>query len=306
MAVDTEVAVVTLLDLPIELLCSVLDTLFGCASSHNFESICDAASTCRLLHTAAADNALWERIAVRCGAYSWSLLRMGVVLPMGSDPHPPGMWRAEVLRARSMAFGLLEAATDAASTMASAAAEVMPSTSARCGPTVVTSASRYTATPGLKRSEYCTAVQGASRLLVEPKPAAESDANKERRADWAAELAWSFLSDWLRSRLPTREPLRALVLADALSSCNSSAGEAIRLRWASQVRMRPGTLERSVELHVYSFSEKRDCRGFRGRDDCTTLSASVGELLHQPSHPIWRTLARGLGMEITGLVLRCE
>jgi hypothetical protein len=112
------------------------------------------------------------------------------------------------------------------------------------------------------------------------------------------------LFDWLRSRLPTREPLRALVIADALNNgWHSATG---RLEWAKQVRMQPAALERTVELHIYSFSEKRDCRGFRARDDRTTLSGSVGELLHQLSHPIWKALARGIGMEVTGLVLRCE
>eukprot|EP00967_Tisochrysis_lutea_P044330 scaffold53724_cov36-Tisochrysis_lutea.AAC.3 len=283
-----------LLALPCEIISAILDTAFGPAGAFDFAAIGCAGATCRALHVATCDEGLWRRIALKCGADKWSSLALTLaphyhrVSPLAST------WREEVLSRRRQAFGLLTTATDAAAAVISVAANAMPSASTHPGPVVITSDARFTPTPGLKRAEYCAAVQSVQDLLM------SCD-------DCKADLAWSFLFDWLHSRVPTKEPLRALVIADVILGVSHPGTQpASRLDYKREVSMRSEALERVVELHVFSFSQRRDCRGFRARDERTILSASIAQLLNDQTNEIWSALARGVMLEVTNMVLRCD
>ena len=53
-----------------------------------------------------------------------------------------------------------------------------------------------------------------------------------------------------------------------------------------------------VDVMVHAFSQRRDCRGFRARDDLTTLSEPLGVLAASPQHQLWEVLDRGAVNEV--------
>ena len=72
-----------------------------------------------------------------------------------------------------------------------------------------------------------------------------------------------WVADWLLCPQAISEPLRALALCHAARSSKPSSLASLL------AAVPPRTLSRTVELRVSSFSEKRDCRGFRAR--CVSL-----------------------------------
>ena len=62
--------------------------------------------------------------------------------------------------------------------------------------------------------------------------------------------------------------------------------------------MPAGCLQAHIEVKRYSWSQARDCRGFRARDDLTTLSEPLGVLAASPQHQLWEVLDRGAVNEV--------
>lgn len=102
-------------------------------------------------------------------------------------------------------------------------------------------------------------------------------------------IALSDLRDWLATRSASAQPLRLLAVLFLLFRSVAN-----RL-CAPPALAEPG---RRVSLKFYTFSQRRDCRGFRARDDVHSLSASLSELAAQPEHALWRTLDRGVVNEV--------
>ena len=66
---------------------------------------------------------------------------------------------------------------------------------------------------------------------------------------------------------------------------------------------RPMAKAWTIRLKIASFSQLRDCRGFRARDDVAYVDASLAKLLEMPAHPLWKALERGTVNEVRGLYL---
>merc|ERR1712060_48307 len=100
--------------------------------------------------------------------------------------------------------------------------------------------------------------------------------------------------EWLQSAAAER-PLRALAVVAAIRSAHEKVCEDAGLRDA--------LMKRRVALHISSFSQRRDCRGFRARDEVRTISGDCWTLLLQPDHLFWSALERGVRNEVRDLQL---
>ncbi|EOD15981.1 hypothetical protein EMIHUDRAFT_464373 [Emiliania huxleyi CCMP1516] len=183
-------------------------------------------------------------------------------------------WREAVLGAREAAC---ERLTDASAGVAVCALPIRVASPSRDAPVV--SMSSCAAPLGVKQRHFDEAVERLGACLFDG-----------YTRPWVA--------DWLLRPQAISEPLRALALCHAARSSKPSSLASLL------AAVPPRTLSRTVELRVSSFSEKRDCRGFRARDERKTLTASVLELaLSEDRHPIWATLRRGVVMEVRDLTL---
>ena len=123
----------------------------------------------------------------------------------------------------------------------------------------------------------------------------------------AGELSHEDVADWLcRSCEPVMQ-LAALGALRARAGVGAAAGE-----WRgvlvsegafapSLLPPRPAltrALAARVDVMVHAFSQRRDCRGFRARDDLTTLSEPLGVLAASPQHQLWEVLDRGAVNEV--------
>ena len=63
-------------------------------------------------------------------------------------------------------------------------------------------------------------------------------------------------------------------------------------------------LPQKLEIKRYTWSQLRDCRGFRARDDVMVRRATLRELAMDDTHEIWGVLARGVRFEVQRVVLR--
>lgn len=62
-----------------------------------------------------------------------------------------------------------------------------------------------------------------------------------------------------------------------------------------------------LEVKIYTWSQLRDCRGFRARNDVTVRRATLCELLtHEHADEVWRVLDRGTIHEVQRITIREE
>ena len=122
--------------------------------------------------------------------------------------------------------------------------------------------------------------------------------------------------DWLRTREAGRQPLRCLAILlllhgwELLMDSGQASGCSAPRNPAAYRRLRgapwaPSALRRDVVLRWRTWSQARDCRGFRARDDVHTRTASLFELSQQPDHEFWRVLRRGVTAEVRSLEVVC-
>ena len=131
------------------------------------------------------------------------------------------------------------------------------------------------------------------------------------------------LIDWLRTTAAQQRPLLCLTILAVLqeeapqrwlaacedvvreldSDDESSHRKAAARKHLQCPRSLPLSLQCEVTLRWSTWSQLRDCRGFRARDDRHRRSATLLQLLQQPEAEVWRVLARGEGHEISKLSL---
>jgi hypothetical protein len=128
--------------------------------------------------------------------------------------------------------------------------------------------------------------------------------------------ASSGLIDWLRTSAATRHPLRSLAVLVSLhalaypklgcSEAVSGAAErraAVLHQLAFLSRAPPPSLRKVVTVEWSTWSQLRDCRGFRARDDLHRSTASLQELCDHPEAQLWAVLERGECHEVRELRL---
>lgn len=131
------------------------------------------------------------------------------------------------------------------------------------------------------------------------------------------------LIDWLRTAAAQKQPLLCLSILAALQEeapqrwlavcedvvrdvreVNSYDERKAAAREHLQFpRSLPSSLRGEITLRWSTWSQLRDCRGFRARDDRHRRSATLLQLLQQPEAEVWSVLARGEGHEISKLSL---
>jgi hypothetical protein len=130
----------------------------------------------------------------------------------------------------------------------------------------------------------------------------------------------NLLVDWLHTTEASSRPLLCLAVVAALESgdrwesprgthADGERGPAglepppIRQLLSSQLHLMPRALRlpRTVWVKWHTWSNLRDCRGFRARDDLHRGSEALSTLAAEPSHEIWGVLARGVTKEVRDL-----
>ena len=62
-------------------------------------------------------------------------------------------------------------------------------------------------------------------------------------------------------------------------------------------------LSSRIEVKSYTWSQLRDCRGFRARDDVHIRHVTLRELAIDDSHEVWGVLARGVKYEVQRITI---
>lgn len=141
-----------------------------------------------------------------------------------------------------------------------------------------------------------------------------------------------FLVEWLRTREAERRPVGCLAVLAALQDgaaqewglpahecastadapaavlvqSDASARQTAREKLLSSPWSPPPSLLNQVVLRWSTWSQLRDCRGFRARDDKHRRAASLLELCQQPDAEVWTVVARGEGNDVRELRLSAQ
>lgn len=135
-----------------------------------------------------------------------------------------------------------------------------------------------------------------------------------------------WLTDWLRTGAAQQRPLLCLAILAVmqkeapqrwLAPCEADQEfeaedkcswrkTAARKHLLESPWSPPPSLQCQVTLRWDTWSQLRDCRGFRARDDRHRRSATLLELCQKPEADFWAVLARGEGHEISKLRLHSE
>ena len=109
---------------------------------------------------------------------------------------------------------------------------------------------------------------------------------------------------WLREDAPDADALTQLVVLSALRArIHKDVGAvalAVQLLWLDPPR---SWLASRIEVKIYTWSQLRDCRGFRARDDVHTRHVTLRELAMDDSHEVWGLLARGVKYEVQRITI---
>lgn len=122
-------------------------------------------------------------------------------------------------------------------------------------------------------------------------------------------VSFGDLADFLLSAAATREPVHCAGLLFVLHFMQTSPVEFsqalapgradARRRLAAASRCgAPPALRASIVVKYSTWSQSRDCRGFRARDDIHRVQAPLLTLSEQPEHELWRVLERGAINEV--------
>ena len=116
--------------------------------------------------------------------------------------------------------------------------------------------------------------------------------------------------DWLRTREAARSPVRALAVLATLhdmqfntieltskymsaAACDDARRRLLEEPWAP-----PASLGQRIAIKWSTWSQLRDCRGFRARDDVHRRTDTLLALSRQPEHEIWSVIRRGVANEV--------
>ena len=128
-------------------------------------------------------------------------------------------------------------------------------------------------------------------------------------------IAPADLVDWFHSGAADHQPIRGLALLGALHqlSCDvDGKGDARpdpaldRAKAAALQDLTGGSLtslRQQVVIKYSTWSQGRDCRGFRSRDDVHRLRANLRTLGEEPEHPSWEVLVRGIINEVRTITI---
>lgn len=133
----------------------------------------------------------------------------------------------------------------------------------------------------------------------------------------AQDVAPDDLVDYLTSSDAAEQPIRCLALIDVLhrrSGSDDSTGLGTAKRAALQQLAEAcgcsdepsggsesvgcPSLRRRVIVKYFTWSQARDCRGFRARDEVHRINVGLHTLLAQPDHRAWNVLSRGVVNEV--------
>ena len=65
-------------------------------------------------------------------------------------------------------------------------------------------------------------------------------------------------------------------------------------------------LSRRIVVKYWTWSQSRDCRGFRAKDDVHRITADLRTLCKQREHAAWAVLARGVVNEVRHIRIQAE
>lgn len=109
----------------------------------------------------------------------------------------------------------------------------------------------------------------------------------------ATEVSSRDVTEWMASKDGASDPLRQLAMISALHTYEKADIVSRLLRHAC-----PHLAAVTLSLRYYTWSQLRDCRGFRARDDMHILGENLLLLALSPTHEIWRVFHRGPVNEI--------
>lgn len=125
--------------------------------------------------------------------------------------------------------------------------------------------------------------------------------------------------DYITDPAACAQPMRCLALLDALRrTCESDNGSpgarlknarALEQLHAACAKTTSGgcpVLSRSIVVKYFTWSQARDCRGFRAQDDVHRITADLRTLCRHPEHAAWSVLARGVVNEVRHIRIHAE
>lgn len=274
------------------------DCAAGVLSCLAITDVCSMACTSRSLRATCSDAIVWEHMAIargmilRCDRRSFRSAWDSAMQAVALVPH------------LTETFAAQDQCTPTVS-MLSASSPVV--------------CSSPLSTVSVARSSYWTGISGEQ--FIDGVRAFQASF---RAAD-TTRLHPMHLVDWLHTPAAHSEPLRCLAILAALQdekkwrpvldSSSSSASCAYPEQGPDRAREPPAVeaVRRLLDDQAFSrtpatiwikwhtWSNLRDCRGFRARDDVHRRTAGLQELACQADHVIWRILARGITQEVRDL-----
>ena len=105
---------------------------------------------------------------------------------------------------------------------------------------------------------------------------------------------------WIEQAILPRETVSVLAMISMLRAY----GGCMKTIVLHEPKLQAALSRSRVVVRVYSFSQLRDCRGFRARDDMLSIDADLYTLVALPSeHEVWRIIERGTKHEVREILL---
>uniref|UniRef100_A0A7S0P4W7 F-box domain-containing protein n=1 Tax=Calcidiscus leptoporus TaxID=127549 RepID=A0A7S0P4W7_9EUKA len=116
----------------------------------------------------------------------------------------------------------------------------------------------------------------------------------------AGDLMVDDVVSWIEQAILPRETLSVLAIISMLSVY----GGCMKNFLLHEPKLQAALARSRVLVRVYSFSQLRDCRGFRARDDMLSIDADLYTLVALPlEHEVWRIIKRGTQHEVREILL---
>jgi hypothetical protein len=136
----------------------------------------------------------------------------------------------------------------------------------------------------------------------------------------AQDITADDIVDYITDPAACAQPMRCLALLDALhrsSSESDDGGPSSRLTnvkalgqldaaCANVATRGCPALTRRIVVKYFTWSQARDCRGFRAQDDVHRITADLRTLCQQREHAAWAVLARGVVNEVRHIRIHVE
>lgn len=270
--------------LPHDMLVCVLSALVS-TSSDAVAAICNIACCSLRLHQAACEDAIWHSLLVNRGCGH---------LGLGNGTTARHTFRAHWQRAQRM---LLEALSELGARAAPASCGNLPAL------TVCSSSDRRPTSVGASIDSIASGIRHIAAALA----AGDVCADDCVRILFSRGLHKPLHSFAILAVLMQQDKLEyaALPIDDAADAMGRHDTVCVALAAAVRqlgTRSTPAAaLDCKLLLQWWTWSQARDCRGFRARDDVHSLSATLDDLYQRPDHKFWQVLQRGVVQEVRSM-----